>query len=124
MPIMRELFTTQEIYLFTNPGLYFSNPVAYASKNDRNRVIRAYVMEDPGYPYEFPDNMTAELTFRRSDNYSDISNDIIINPDGILDIILNDEITAITGDCLCNIFLVQNTDRIGIQNFILHVEDC
>lgn len=124
MPNNVEVIKAQDIYLFTNPGSYFSNPIAYASKNDWGRAIRAYVMEEPGCPYEFPDGTIAELTFRRSDNYQGLSFDININPDGTLDVRLTREITSIPGDCLCNIFLMHNGDRVGLQNFTLHVEDC
>ena len=95
-------------------------PICYISQGDCSREIGLVLMEDEN-PYSLTGDETLTLKVRRPDGI--VIETSVESQEGFwITITTSEEMSQVSGRCLCNLNITENDVSIGSSNFIMEVE--
>ena len=95
-------------------------PACYLSQNDNGRVVR-FELFDELTPYTLDGSETITITVVRPDGVELVSS-VVNTEDSYIDVVFNDDMTAIAGIADCELTITDGETVIGSRNFDMNIE--
>lgn len=95
-------------------------PACYVSQNDNGRVVR-FELFDELTPYTLDGSETITITVVRPDGVELVSS-VVNTEDSYIDVVFNDDMTAIAGISDCKLTITDGETVIGFRKFDMNIE--
>ncbi len=94
----------------------------HCSQSDKNQRTLVFRLYDGATPFTIPSGTTAIIQGRKKDGNVFEYNMTVSTQNGTVSVTLQDQMTIVSGDVLCEVILTNNGNTLGTANFVLAVE--